>query len=101
MNGIQKFEMWLSHMDNKLEEANKNGVPLMVEEMKEEQFPLKWLSRDKEDTQFYAPKENKYPNGYMEKIEYWLDKVENGRTAAGRAHAKAKVLYFLKRQMES
>ena len=79
MNGIQKFEMWLSHMDNKLEEANKNGVPLMVEEMKEEK---------------------KYPNGYIPKIEYWLDKVENGRTAEGRAHAKSKVLYFLKKEME-
>jgi hypothetical protein len=67
MNGIQKFEMWLDEMDNRLEVANKNGVPLMVEEMKEEQFPLKWLSRDKEDTQFYAPKENKYPNGVYTK----------------------------------
>ena len=100
MNGIQKFEMWLGEMDNRLQEANKKGVPLMVEEMEEEQFPLKWLSRDKEDTQFYAPKENKYPNGYMEKIEYWLDKVERGRTAEGRAHAKSKVLYFLKKEME-
>lgn len=79
MNGIQKFEMWLSHMDNKLEEANKNGVPLMVEEMKEEE---------------------KYPNGYMPKIEYWLAKMLNSRTKEGRAHAKSKVLYFLKKEME-
>jgi hypothetical protein len=79
MNGIQKFEMWLDEMDNQLEKANKAGVPLMVEEIKEEK---------------------KYPNGYMPKIEYWLDKVENGRTKEGRAHAKSKVLYFLKKEME-
>ena len=95
MNGIQQFEMWLDEMDNQLERANKAGVPLMVEE----QFPLKWLSRSEEDTQFYAPKK-KYPNGYIPKIEYWLDKVENGRTKEGRAHAKTKVLYFLKKEME-
>ena len=75
MNGIQKFEMMLSHMDNQLEKANKAGVPLMVEE-------------------------NKYPNGYIPKIEYWLDKVERGRTVEGRAHAKSKVLFFLKRELE-
>lgn len=28
MNSIQKFEMMLSHMDNLLEKANKEGVPL-------------------------------------------------------------------------
>lgn len=79
MNKIQEFEMWLSHMDNQLQEANKKGVPLIVQDMKKE----------------------KYPQGYLPKIEYWLDKVENGRTKEGRAHAKSKVLYFLKRQMES
>ena len=79
MNKIQQFEMWLSDMDNQLEEANKAGVPLIVKDMKKE----------------------KYPQGYLPKIEYWLDKVENGRTAAGRAHAKSKVMYFLKREMES
>jgi len=79
MNKIQEFEMWLGEMDNRLQEANKKGVPLIVEDMKKE----------------------KYPQGYLPKIEYWLDKVENGRTKEGRAHAKAKVLYFLKRQMES
>ena len=79
MNKIQQFEMWLSDMDNQLQEANKAGVPLIVQDMKKE----------------------KYPQGYLPKIEYWLDKVENGRTAAGRAHAKTKVMYFLKRQMES
>ena len=77
MNKIQQFEMWLSDMDNQLEEANKAGVPLIVKDMKKE----------------------KYPQGYLPKIEYWLDKVENGRTAAGRAHAKSKVMYFLKREM--
>ena len=79
MNGIQQFEMWLDEMDNQLEQANKAGVPLMVEEIKEEK---------------------KYPNGYLPKIQYWLDKVENGRTKEGRAHAKSKVLYFLKKEME-
>ena len=79
MNGIQQFEMWLNEMDNQLEKANKKGVPLMVEEIKEEK---------------------KYPNGYIPKIEYWLDKVENGRTKEGRAHAKTKVLYFLKKELE-
>ena len=79
MNKIQEFEMWLGEMDNRLQEANKKGVPLIVHDMNKE----------------------KYPNGYLPKIEYWLDKVENGRTEEGRAHAKAKVLYFLKRQMES
>ena len=78
MNKIQQFEMWLSDMDNQLEEANKAGVPLIVKDMKKE----------------------KYPQGYLPKIEYWLDKVENGRTKEGRAHAKSKVMYFLKRQME-
>lgn len=79
MNGIQQFEMWLDEMDNQLEKANKAGVPLMVKEIKEEK---------------------KYPNGYLPKIQYWLDKVENGRTKEGRAHAKSKVLYFLKKEME-
>ena len=78
MNKIQEFEMWLSHMDNQLEQANKAGIPLIVQDMKKE----------------------KYPNGYLPKVEYWLDKVENGRTKEGRAHAKSKVMYFLKRQMD-
>jgi hypothetical protein len=42
----------------------------------------------------------KYENGYLPKIEYWLDKVVEGRTKAGREHAKSKVLYFIQRQME-
>lgn len=79
MNKIQEFEMWLGDMNNQLEKANKAGIPLIVQDMKKE----------------------KYPNGYLPKIEYWLDKVENGRTKEGRAHAKSKVMYFLKRQMES
>ena len=43
---------------------------------------------------------NKYENGYLPKIEYWLDKAVEGRTKAGREHAKSKVLYFLNRQVE-
>jgi hypothetical protein len=78
MNKIQEFEMWCKNMDNQLEKANKAGIPLIVQDMKKE----------------------KYPNGYLPKIEYWLDKVENGRTKEGRAHAKSKVMYFLKRQMD-
>ena len=78
MNKIQEFEMWCKNMDNQLEQANKAGIPLIVQDMKKD----------------------KYPNGYLPKIEYWLDKVENGRTKEGRAHAKSKVMYFLKRQME-
>ena len=79
MNGIQKFEMWLSHMDNKLEEANKAGVPLMVVEIK---------------------KEEKYPTGYMPKVEYWLGKMETSRTKSGRTHAREKMLYFVKRELD-
>jgi hypothetical protein len=78
MNKIQEFEMWLGQMNNQLEKANKAGIPLIVQDMKKE----------------------KYPNGYLPKIEYWLDKVENGRTKEGRALAKSKVMYFLKRQMD-
>jgi hypothetical protein len=78
MNKIQEFEMWCKNMDNQLEQANKAGIPLIVQDMKKD----------------------KYPNGYLPKIEYWLDKVENGRTKEGRAHAKSKVMYFLKRQMD-
>jgi hypothetical protein len=78
MNKIQEFEMWLGQMNNQLEKANKAGIPLIVQDMKKD----------------------KYPNGYLPKIEYWLDKVENGRTKEGRAHAKSKVMYFLKRQMD-
>jgi hypothetical protein len=43
---------------------------------------------------------SKYENGYLPKIEYWLDKVVEGRTKAGREHAKSKVLYFINRQAE-
>ena len=78
MNGIQKFEMWLSDMDNRLEEANKAGVPLIVKETKEE----------------------KYPTGYMPKIEYWLERMETSRTKSGRAHAREKTLYFVKRELD-
>ena len=78
MNGIQKFEMWLDEMDNRLEEANKAGVPLMVEDMNNE----------------------KYPNGYMPKVEYWLERMENSRTKEGRAHAREKMLYFVKRELD-
>jgi len=79
MNKIQQFEMWLSDMDNQLQEANKAGVPLIVQDMKKE----------------------KYPQGYLPKIEYWAERLVEGRTVSGRAHAKEKLMYFLKRQMES
>ena len=79
MNKIQQFEMWLSDMDNQLQEANKAGVPLIVQDMKKE----------------------KYPQGYLPKIEYWAERLVEGRTISGRAHAKEKLMYFLKREMES
>ena len=79
MNKIQQFEMWLSDMDNQLQEANKAGVPLIVKDMKKE----------------------KYPQGYLPKIEYWAERLVEGRTVSGRAHAKEKLMYFLKREMES
>ena len=79
MNKIQQFEMWLSDMDNQLQEANKAGVPLIVQDMKKD----------------------KYPQGYLPKIEYWAERLVEGRTVSGRAHAKEKLMYFLKRDMES
>jgi hypothetical protein len=30
---IREFEMWLDEMDNRLEEANKKGVPLIIEDL--------------------------------------------------------------------
>lgn len=30
---ISEFESWLDEMDNRLEEANKNGVPLIVKDL--------------------------------------------------------------------
>ena len=30
---IREFEMWLDEMDNRLEEANKNGRPLIIEDL--------------------------------------------------------------------
>jgi hypothetical protein len=30
---IREFESWLDQMDNRLEEANKNGRPLIVEDL--------------------------------------------------------------------
>ena len=62
MNSIQKFEMMLSHMDNLLEKANREGVPLMVEEKKNS-------------------------NGYIPKIEYWKGKLVNGSIWSERKRA--------------
>lgn len=69
MNKIQKFEMTLSHMDNKLEEANKKGVPLMVEEKKNS-------------------------NGYIPKIGYWKGKLMNAETPMKQVEALNKIRYF-------
>ena len=30
---IREFESWLDQMDNRLEEANKNGRPLIIEDL--------------------------------------------------------------------
>lgn len=35
---IREFEKWLDEMDNRLEVANKKGVPLIVEEVGAIQF---------------------------------------------------------------
>lgn len=81
MNKIQEFEMWLSHMDNKLEQANKAGIPLMVYDMKNE----------------------KYPNGYEPKIEYWTNKADSAMRAGdlgGYHMAVSKVQYFKQKQKE-
>ena len=70
MNKIQELELMLDNMDKELMEANKNGIPFEVDK----EFPLKWLSRPKEYTQFYAPKKQN-PMGYYPKIEYWSDQL--------------------------
>jgi hypothetical protein len=71
MNSIQKFEMMLSHMDNQLEEANKAGIPLMVEEKKNS-------------------------NGYIPKIGYWKGKLMNAETPMKQVEALNKIRYFQK-----
>jgi hypothetical protein len=98
MNKIQEFEMWCKNMDNQLEQANKAGVPLMVEE----EFPLKWLGRLKEDTEFYPPKK-KYPNGYWDKIQYWkgkLDEAVKNKDINGVDYAHNKLTYFINSEWE-
>ena len=45
MNKIQEFEMWLGEMDNRLQEANKKGVPLIVEDMKKDKYPNGYLPK--------------------------------------------------------
>ena len=89
---IQKIEMMLDEMDNQLMEANKKGIPYTVEE----EFPLKWLGRTKEDTLFYPPKK-KYPNGYLPKIQYWQGKCSqylNEGDVSNYYLALSKVKYF-------
>jgi hypothetical protein len=75
MNKIQQFEKWLSNMDNKLEAANKAGVPLIVEEVK-------------------------YSNGYIPKIQYWTDKLMSASNPIDQMRALEKVRYFQKRHHE-
>lgn len=72
MNKIQEFEVWLSTMDNKLQEANKEGVPLIV-------------------------KEAKYNQGYIPKIQYWTDKLMSAGTPMEQVKALNKVRYFQSR----
>ena len=81
MNKIQEFEMWLSHMDNQLEKANKAGIPLIVQHMKKE----------------------KYPNGYEPKIGYWTHKADSAMRVGdvgGYHMAVSKVQYFKQKQKE-
>jgi hypothetical protein len=53
MNKIQEFEMWCKNMDNQLEQANKAGIPLIVQDMNNK----------------------KYPSGYYPKIEYYAEQL--------------------------
>ena len=75
MNKIQEFEMWLGDMNNRLQEANKKGVPLIVEEIK-------------------------YNQGYIPKIQYWTDKLLSAGTPTDQIKALNKVRYFQKRHHE-
>lgn len=75
MNKIQEFEVWLSTMDNKLQEANKAGVPLIV-------------------------KEAKYNQGYIPKVQYWTGKLMNAKTPLDQISALNKIQYFQKRHYE-
>ena len=81
MNKIQQFEMWCNEMDKKLWEANKNGTPLIVKDMKKE----------------------KYPNGYGEKIGYWqykLNKAIESGNVGGVKYATQRLNYFMNRQYQ-
>ena len=46
-------------------------------------------------------RQNRYPNGYQEKIEYWLYKVKLAVEAGdveGLEYANGRLVYFLQRQ---
>ena len=46
-------------------------------------------------------RQNRYPNGYQEKVEYWLYKVNKAVAAGdveGLEYANGRLVYFLQRQ---
>jgi hypothetical protein len=71
MNKIQEFEMWCKNMDNQLEQANKAGIPLIVQQ-------------------------KKFSNGYIPKIGYWKGKLMNAETPMKQVEALNKIRYFQK-----
>jgi len=71
MNKIQKFEKALAQLETQLNEANKAGIPLIVQE-------------------------KKFSNGYIPKIGYWKEKLMNAETPMKQVEALNKIRYFQK-----
>ena len=72
MNKIQKFEKALAQLETQLNEANKAGIPLIVQE-------------------------KKFSNGYIPKIGYWKEKLMNAETPMKQVEALNKIRYFQKK----
>ena len=71
MNKIQKFEKALAQLETQLNEANKAGIPLIVQQ-------------------------KKFSNGYIPKIGYWKEKLMNAETPMKQVEALNKIRYFQK-----
>ena len=71
MNKIQKFEKTLAQLETQLNEANKAGIPLIVQQ-------------------------KKFSNGYIPKIGYWKGKLMNAETPMKQVEALNKIRYFQK-----
>ena len=71
MNKIQKFEKTLAQLETQLNEANKAGIPLIVQQ-------------------------KKFSNGYIPKIGYWKEKLMNAETPMKQVEALNKIRYFQK-----